>query len=282
MIETRSRPAGMPPALPTEVWEHVIDHNWGYPATLVNCSLVCRAWTVRSRFHLLTSVVLVDQRRTWWLANLLREDAQSRMAINMVAVRGGKTRGEREPTPHFGTFSSALANKVPKMETLLIFDVDWRPASIHRSTLLHLSTFGTVTELRLARVTFPSKLVLTRLIRAFQNLAELSCADVIVKSGVFISTAVWSHEPRIKTIRLDGDCDSVADLIATQSTIAAVIEELRLGFSWGVQSSSRSPSNHAIMCLIRHAGASLKRLGIEMTGPLQDDPKSVAGMPRCT
>ena len=278
MIVTRPRPARMLSALPTEVWERVIDHNWGYPATLVNCSLVCRAWTARSRFHLLTSVVLVDQRRTWWLANLLRKDVQSRMAVKMVAVRGGKTRGEREPTPHLGTFSSALANKVPKVETLLMFDVDWRPASMHRSTLLHLSTFCTITELRLARVTFPSGLVLTRLIRALPSLTELSCADIVITSGVFRPTAVWSHTPRIKTIRLDGDCDGVADLIAAQSEIAANAEELRFGFSWGVQSSSRTPSNHAIMSLIRRSGASLRRLGIKMPRPLQNNPKTVAGM----
>ena len=55
-VRPKPRPAEMPLALPTELWERVIDHNWGYPATLVNCSQVCRAWTARSRFHLLSSV----------------------------------------------------------------------------------------------------------------------------------------------------------------------------------------------------------------------------------
>ena len=269
----------MLPTLPTEIWERIIDQNWGYPATLVNCSQVCRAWTARSCYHLLTSVVLVDRGRTWWLVELLRGDVQLRGAVNLVAVRGGRAHGEREPIPHFATFSSALAKRLPKVKTLQIFDADWRPASTHSSTLLHLSTFGTITSLRLARVTFPSKLVLARLICALQNLTELSCADLAFKSSALTPASLCTHTPRLKMIRLDGDCEGVADLIASQPGFAASVEELRFGFSWGVQASSQIPSGRTTMSLIRHAGASLKKLGIKTIWPSNGGFGSGAGMP---
>lgn len=77
--------APAPLQLPTELCEIVIDQCWNDRATLLSCTLVCRSWVARSRFHLYTSISL--RSRSDLDAVVLRVSQTPRLASQCDRVR---------------------------------------------------------------------------------------------------------------------------------------------------------------------------------------------------
>ncbi|KZT63424.1 hypothetical protein DAEQUDRAFT_719432 [Daedalea quercina L-15889] len=251
----------MLPVLPVEIWERVIDSLRNWPAALVACSSVCKTWNARSRFHLITWVRLTDRQRTHWLTRFLRENPPLRPRVHSVSIRSSLRRGTRQPIPHFGTFALMLPGKLPAAKALYILDAEWHHGAMHPDTFLHLSTFLSITDLRLRDVSLPSKLVLARLICALPNLAELECVNVVVQSKTFHPFVFHSTPPQIKAIWLDGPSNDIVDLLAVQLGIATSVETFTAGCSVHAEDS---PSNGAIMSMLRYAGPTVKDVDIRL------------------
>jgi len=54
----------MPPPLPPELIDHIIDYLHDSPSTLRTCALVCQAWIAPSRFHLFYFLSIGPKRRS--------------------------------------------------------------------------------------------------------------------------------------------------------------------------------------------------------------------------
>lgn len=250
----------MLPELPTELWELVIDHLSQYSRALSRCGLVCKAWHARCRFHLVVTTNLVNVRATYRFASLVASRPDLRERVKQVLVRGA-VRGQTRPSiPHFGTFALMLARKLPSLETLHVYDAEWA-MTIHPSVFAGLATFTTITELRLVRVTFPSRTVLARLICALQNLKTLACTALTFRVQGYHYTPLCSTPPRVKDFRLDGPSDTTVDLLACQLGIVRSMEVFSAGWSYNTEDS---PEEGALVSMLQHAGPVLRRMNIRL------------------
>ncbi|KZT63525.1 hypothetical protein DAEQUDRAFT_733712 [Daedalea quercina L-15889] len=238
------------------MWERIIDHLWDDPWTLVPSSAVCK---IRCHFHLITAIDLTDRHRTHWLSRVLRETPLLRSRVNRVSIHGSFSGSTRQSIPHLTTFASMLSMKLPVVKVFNIVNVDWRPGAMHADTFLHLSTFASITDLHLYDVTFPSKLVLARLICALPNLLELECVNLAFRSKIWDPAVFCSTPPQIKAVWLDGPSDDVTDLLALQLGTPATAEKFVAGWNLYVE---HSPSDVAIMSILQHAGPTLTEVCI--------------------
>lgn len=251
----------MLPVLPTEVWERVIDHLSQYSRALSRCGLVCKAWHARCRFHLVVTTNLVNVRATYRFASLLAARPDLRARVKQVVIRGA-VRGQTRPSiPHFGTFALMLAKKLPAVETLHVYDAEWHAAAIRPRVFAVLATFTTITELRLLRVTFPSRTVLARLICALRGLTTLACTALTFRVQNYHHSPLCSTPPRVKDIRLDGPSDATVDLLARQLGIAGSMEVFSAGWSY---SAEDSPGEGALVPMLQHAGPIIRRINIRL------------------
>lgn len=264
--DTYSPSRNMLPVLPVEIWERVIDYLWTDAAALAACALVCKSWNARCRYHLVTAVDLVDRQRTQWLFRLLTEDPGLRPMVVHVALYGSFRRGltTQGPVPHFTTFASLLARKLPALRILDIRHAEIHAAPMHRLTFVHLSSFGSITTLYLCRVAFSSKPVCARLLCALRSLAQLACEDVDFRSSTVNPAVLPPAPPRVKTLWLDGQSDDVVNLMTSELGLAGCMEDVRIGDS---PHSVHSPSGRSVMLLLEHAGPTLKRLMIQLRAP---------------
>ena len=256
----------MPPALPIEIWERVINYLWTDAVALAACSLVCKAWRARCRYHLITSVDLVDRQRTQWLIRLLNEDPGLRAMVVHVAIYGTFRAGRttQGPVPHLASFAAGLAKKLPCMKILDLRHAEVAATPLHRLSFVHLSCFTSITTLYLSRVTFSSKPLCARLLCALSNLEQLACEDVLFSSSKVDPSVLPPAVPRVKTLWMDGHSDDVVDLITSELGLAKVMEDVRIGDSPHVL---HPPSGRSVMSLLQHAGPSLKQLMIQLRAP---------------
>lgn len=257
----------MLPQLPVEVWEKVIDQLRQYPRELSKCSLVCKSWYARAQYHLVVTTTLLNPPQVYRFATLLRKLTELRARVKQVIIRGAASSlsRSRRAIPHFGTFALMLVQKLPAVETLCIYDAVWELGPPHISSVyVHLRSFTSITELRLLRTTFPTKLALARLICALPGLTTLACTAVDFRSATWNAVAFCAVPPRVKDIRLDGPSDDVAELFATQLGIAASMEEFTAGWAYTVQDV---PSDAAIMSMLQRTGPILRRANIRLRRP---------------
>ncbi|KZT67497.1 hypothetical protein DAEQUDRAFT_386824 [Daedalea quercina L-15889] len=258
----------MLPQLPVEIWERIIDHLWNYAGDLIRCTKVCKAWHSRSLFHLLTLMRLTNMQATRYIVKLLNREPKARAMVNEVLVRGTGPGPECRPIPHLGTLTLMLGKKkIPRLETFIIRRAEWQSGALHRDFFLHLSHFATIPDLHLVNVIFPSKLVFARLIRALPNLTQLYCTHVTFRSQAFDPSAFLSTPTQIKTVRLDGHSNDVAELMACQvPSITDGMEEFQAG--WSIYTEERPylfPTNDAaIISMLQHPRPALKVVNIRL------------------
>jgi len=79
----------------------VIDHLWYHTETLKACTLVCKLWYLRSRFHLLESVVLDQRAQIFNLAKIVRRTALHAEAVKTAVIRRNidEDHGKTDPMP---------------------------------------------------------------------------------------------------------------------------------------------------------------------------------------
>lgn len=259
------------PQLAVEIWERVIDQLRQYPRELSKCSLVCKSWYARAHYHLIATTTLFDPRQVYRLGTLLREFTALRARVKQVIIRGagGRQSQARRPVPHFCTFGLMFARKLPAVESLCIYDATWQVGPNQSSVFVHLESFTSITELRLLRTTFPTKLVLAQLICALPRLTTLACTVVDFRSPVWNSAAFIAVPPRVKDLRLDGPSDDVAELFATQLGIAASMEAFTMGWAYTAQDV---PSEAAILSMLRRTGPILRSANIRLRRPSGTSP----------
>ncbi|KAH9931455.1 uncharacterized protein B0H18DRAFT_84663 [Fomitopsis serialis] len=276
--------SSMLPELPTETWERAIDYLWNEPADLRNCALVCKAWYARSKYHLVATTTLGLRQTTHRFAKLLDTHPQLRARVKVVVVLGTVSTGEtRRPIPHFGTFASMLAGKLPSLGHLGIGNAAWQSGTMHRHVFVHLSTFVNVAGLHLVHVTFPSKIIFGRLVCALPNLRELSCQTLIFRSKDFHPSALSTTPPRLATLHLDGPSDDVVDLLVRHLRIAGGLQELRAGWVDNRKEATEDYGlSDAIATTLQHTGSELKRAYIRLRLPPAITPGQGIGEHRQT
>ena len=257
--------------LPVEVWEHIIDQLRQYPKELSRCGQVCKSWYARTRYHLIVTTTLSAPIQVYRFERLLRAFTTLRARVKQIIIRGsgGSLSQPRRPIPHFGTFTLMFARKLPAVETLCIYDAIWQMGTPqHNSVFVHLQSFTRITELRLLRTTFPTKLVLARLICGLPSLTTLACTAVDFCSSTWNTAAFRAIPPRVQDIRLDGSSDDVAELFAAQLGIAASMERFTAGWAYTVKDT---PSIAAIMSMLQRTGPILRSANIRLRRPPAND-----------
>ena len=250
----------MPPQLPVEVWERVIDDLSIHLTTLWNCALVCKAWQARSRFHLISKVTLRNKQQIYHLVRLLDEHPELRTRVQTVRLRPEKLPG---PIIHFMGFASMLAKKLPAVTSLWLFHSKWTSNTARNNTFLHLSNFSSLQELSLRGVTFASPLILARLICSFPNLSSIQLVEISVQNRAFDPLQLPSLLPPIKKIKLDGPSEDVADLLALHLGVAAGVEQF---FGGWADFEKDVLSDNAIMTILRAAAPTLQHLSLRLWG----------------
>jgi len=222
--------------LPIEIWERAIDHLWADVETLKACTLVCRLWTPRSRFHLLGKVVLDERKQVCSLMRVARASAFHAEAVSLVVIRGGKSMGEsnRRPIPHLGTFAAMAARKLNSLKRLAIWNGKWEAGSMHPDVLLHLFALTSVTELTLIDVTFPSPVVFGQLLNSLPNLEYLECQDVTFSLPTYDAGFFKKCPPKkLSHLLLTGSAASIGGVVdfLVYTSIAVSLKYICLGNS---------------------------------------------------
>ena len=173
-------------------------------------------------------------------------------------ARSPQTR-ELPTIPHFSTFASMLAKKLPLMYRLTIVASEWQLGTAHRNALLHLSTFTSITDLYLMGVRFPSKVVFARLVCALPSLAQITCIELSFRSKDCNPAAFSPTHPPVKTVHLDGPSVDVADVFADK--LGLTIQHFSAGW---FNYPRESPGDEAILVMVRRTGPVLRRLDIRL------------------
>ncbi|KAF9807534.1 hypothetical protein IEO21_08175 [Rhodonia placenta] len=226
------------PSLAIEVWERVLDHLWYDQETLKACTLVCRAWYPRARFHLLRTVILRERHHVYRLAKLVQKDKDMVMgafyahAVRGVILQGGSTPEVRIPVPHLATFATALAGKLLALDEVALCNAEWISDSSFVNTSLHLSAFHSVTRLVLQAVTFPNIHTFRRLICAFPRLGYLECWGVKFTNPGIAEAAPrypWIHSSLSRLYLNTTSMGTITDLLLATG-IASRLHTIILGY----------------------------------------------------
>ncbi|TFY65292.1 hypothetical protein EVJ58_g2071 [Rhodofomes roseus] len=157
-------------------------NNWdSHPgwATLISCTLVCRAWYRRSWFHLHWQISVRSREQAVALSRLLRAEPRLREAVQRVSIAGGLDRNqERLPIPHLATFAAMLARKLPNVKEFVVRHAEWRLTDVRPRSVAYLNDFSSVYSLKLVNVTFASTMLFGRLISAFPALTWMHCVVI--------------------------------------------------------------------------------------------------------
>jgi len=110
----------MLPQLPPELTDRIIDFLWDDPAALHSCSLTARSWLSSSRFHLFSTLRIVNRRAYDRLAHLV---------INLPHMR------HSVPT--------VFASRMPGLQTIRIVSADWHASPPHGSLCFDAGVLST-------------------------------------------------------------------------------------------------------------------------------------------
>ncbi|TFY65295.1 hypothetical protein EVJ58_g2072 [Rhodofomes roseus] len=159
------------------------DHgNWvSHPgwSALVACTLVCKAWYLRSWYHLHWQISLRKRDQVAILAKLFRAEPQLRRAVQRITIAGGLDKDQqRLPIPHLATFAATLVRMLPNVTELMVRHAEWRLADVRVQLVSHLDAFRSAESLKLVNVTFASAMLFGRLLAALPSLERLGCISV--------------------------------------------------------------------------------------------------------
>ena len=187
--------------IPIEVCENIIDMMYsayfseelGNFAALRNCSLVCRAWSIRAQKVLFYTVHLPDTPSVYRFAAVLQAARRLGSFVHEVTLIG---RSLHTTASVLSLFPAVFAGKLPNLQELYITHVlesdAWYPTGsdspkakplpyvpLHSCFSAVLSTFtAPSTLLHLDRITFCSFSEFARMVHALPNLEELRCYSI--------------------------------------------------------------------------------------------------------
>ncbi|KZT69338.1 hypothetical protein DAEQUDRAFT_274031 [Daedalea quercina L-15889] len=179
--------------LPIEIWWRIIDcfqHDWG---ALLECSLVCQAWHVRTQEYLPAShqgaVELYGRKDVVRFSQFVRGHS---IRVRAIRVLGDHHSGS---FTHLGTFAALLCGqRSQQLEELHLISGVWKAATMNASTLFrHLTTLATIRRLRLHDITLPSTTIFARLLFSLPNLYFLRCTNVSTRNKCYGGAL---HKPR--------------------------------------------------------------------------------------
>ena len=190
---------------PVEVYEHIIDiiastyrdvspnHNPSEGRerrkTLLACSLTCRAWLIRIRYHLYRTMTLYKHDELLHLTALIKAFPVVGQHIEVLQIF--YPRGDYRSNLVFIYLSKLLTN----VKSVVLSTFPWQGL---RPIFFPLAAkFTSVTNLRIQTVGFMSSHDLTKFIFAFRSLQDLSISDIasINRRTYTLPTKLWNPLP---------------------------------------------------------------------------------------
>ncbi|CCM06478.1 uncharacterized protein FIBRA_08747 [Fibroporia radiculosa] len=154
---------------------------------------VCRGWDIRCRFHRHERIYMwdMDKKQVYRLISKLGKHPEQCRSIKTISFNFVE-----KSVDILGSFAVRMVQKLPRVELLKLRRCDWVAGQLHAQVFLHIIlTFGSVTQLDLVNVIFPSAIVFGRLVRALPRLSSLTCRFVQFKKGCNASSAVRARGP---------------------------------------------------------------------------------------
>lgn len=248
----------MIPYVPIEIWERIIDHLWYEHESLQSCSLVCKQWQYRSRFHLVKRVHLQTRTQVGEMAKLVRTSASMGVTVEDVVITGGgKLNGEWKTIPHLGTFAAMLAGYLPHLRRLEIRNAKWRSGEIKPKAFIYLSSFTSVTLLIFHSVTFPNVMTFARMVCALPNVDDLECRSVDFSDNrVNVSALPRSPLTQLWSLNLNGPSSCYIIDVLIVAKIAVYLHDLWIWQPFPLEDAKRSNFQH----LVQEDGQHIRRL----------------------
>ncbi len=178
---------------PVEVEECIIDELYYDICALQNCTLTCRRWLPRTRYHLFAAIRVTTKDELLSLCALLSRSPHLLPLVRSLTVRAQRDHPEAAHLFQMVPFKllASLPNLVcwklsglshPNRWTKAEKQVDYYTLPCHRmglATIRRLAT--TVQELYLNRLCFTSPVDCARLVSSLPALRELCCVDVGIR-----------------------------------------------------------------------------------------------------
>ncbi len=166
------------PPLPIEIEDRIVDQLVDHPASLRNCSLTCRAWLPRSRFHLFGTIRIRTKSVLDAVLDYFQAKPHMRTLVRSLVMAPTAT----ERTRLLGTYPASLFQMLPNLRRWeMRAPVDAKTnaprVSFHPTTLIQLRC-SPITELHVSSMQFTSTAEFVRLITSIPRLRVLQCADV--------------------------------------------------------------------------------------------------------
>ena len=188
-----SRPFHVP--FPIDIEEHIIDQLVDHFASLRRCSLTCKAWVPRTRFHLFGTIRIAT--KTAWNAVLdyFQNNPHMRPLVRSLLVAPTPT----ERTRLLGTYPASLFQMLPNLhrwEMQVPVDAETnQKVSFHPTTLIQLR-YSPITELRVSSIQFTSRGEFLRLVSSLPRLSVLQSSDVTFGPTNGVPSTAASRHPR--------------------------------------------------------------------------------------
>ncbi|EED81674.1 predicted protein [Postia placenta Mad-698-R] len=202
----------MPPSLPPELTDHIIDHLQPAPKSLKACSLVCSAWRPRAQHHIFEREVLISQPKYDVYQKLIEESPRSCRHIRALGITQPPETLTTGGDPRFLQFMHAVplvSDTFSRVTRLALRCV--HIGTLHRSENFKLDT---VTELHLQTILTPYLTTLAEFICSFPNLAKLTVLKLHVAADFSRSPVPGQNliapcnpllsKPAIKSLRFRG------------------------------------------------------------------------------
>lgn len=188
---------------PTEIWLDIFKGlaEEGEYDTLERCRVVCREFEPMARENLKSHIVFKSIEEVERIkvgvsgANRMRRWGGPATVLIMGWPQGA--------IPHLATFASRLGGRWPSVDTLNIISAVWRTRDLDADAVFRdLARFSSIDRLFLDHVTFPSILILGRLLCALPRLKSVNLTNVEFNQHPF-DTAAISHLRLLPNIQLE-------------------------------------------------------------------------------
>ena len=170
---------------PVEVAEGIIDQlsdTGDGTRALQACTIVCRTWYPRARYHLLRVVHIKTRAHLDRINDFLvsRPDLCPIVRTIIVEPVAGEGEGEANPWLLLGTVPLALFPRLPNLHTWAVSNFqrwvyDGPVLAFHRSTLSALHAGASVERLRVGFLHFVSCSAFKQFVRSLRRLRHLEC-----------------------------------------------------------------------------------------------------------
>ncbi|KAI0696141.1 hypothetical protein C8T65DRAFT_698498 [Cerioporus squamosus] len=169
------------PNVPLEVAENIIDQLSEDVRSLRSCSLTCRGWLPRARYHLVASICVRSREDLYSICDYFRFHPCMATFVQNLSI---SPIGGEEAHSLLETIPVALLSRLPKLRSYGIlgaYALTVRAISFHATTLIHIKTCLHVEELTLQLLRFRTTAELARLLIALPRLRRLDCSQLHFK-----------------------------------------------------------------------------------------------------